>query len=55
MNVRRNIFYRVLIIFKVYFCFKLKLVLEILYYLFCLKVLRSIFVIVRLKKKSDFL
>lgn len=55
MNVRRNTLYRVLITPKVYPCLKLKSVLEILYYLLCLKALRSISVIARLKKKSDVL
>lgn len=52
MNVRLNTSCRVLITPKVYPCLKLKSVLEILYYLLCLKALKSISVIARQKKKK---
>lgn len=54
MNVKLTLC-RVLITPKVYLCPKLKSVLEIPYYLLCLKALKSISVIARLKKNSDFL
>lgn len=55
MNVRLNTLCRVLITVKVYPCLKLKSVLEILYWWFCLRSFKSISVIARIKENSDFL